>query len=323
VAIPLMALFVAIGYGLIFWIIGIFKSPFARALLFLGVSFLHPLSFNWFIPELAMLDSFFGIYKWQFAAFLFAIALAVTLKSWYKLAGIALLLFSINYQGYKKLPLSKQDIFLSQTKVRQDIKWEERYKNRSIENNLAIINSAIEQKSDIVVISESAFAMFLNVEPILMEKLKELSKKITIVTGALYANNQDSYNSTYYFIDGKVTIANKVILVPFGEEIPLPKFIGRFINEIFYDGAEDYKTAKNPTDINIHGEIFRNAICYEATREELYVNNPKFMIAMSNNAWFTPSIEPTLQKLLLRYFSIRHQTVIYHCANMQGTDIIY
>jgi len=322
-AIPLMALFVALVYGIIFWVIGIVKNPFLRVLLVLILSFIHPLSFNWFIPELTLLDSFIGFSKWQFALFLFAIAFFIELKSWYKAIAIVFLIASINYNPNQNLELSKQKIYLSKTEVPQDIKWEDSYRDESIQNNLNIIYKAIENEYDMVIISESAFALFLNYEPILMEKLKELSKKISIVTGALYTDGKDSYNSTYYFIDGNVTVANKVILVPFGEEIPLPKFIGRFINEIFYNGAEDYKTADKPTDVNIKGEVFRNAICYEATREELFEGNPKFMIAMSNNAWFTPSIGPTLQKLLLRYFSKKHHTVIYHCANSSGTSIIY
>jgi apolipoprotein N-acyltransferase len=321
--IPLMMLFVGLGYGIIFWAIGIFKNPLVRVIFFTLLSYLHPLSFNWFIPELTLLDTFYGIEKWQFGLFLLSIALFIELRSWYKIAALLLILTSIDYSLHKPLKLSDQKIYLSQTFVGQDLKWEESYRDESIQNNFNIIYNAIRDKSDIVVISESAFALFLNVEPVLMNKLKELSKEITIVTGALYADKNDSYNSTYYFIDGNVTIANKVILVPFGEEIPLPKFFKKIINDLFYNGAEDYKTAKKPTDVDINGEIFRNAICYEATREELFEGDPKFMIAMSNNAWFTPSIEPTLQKMLLRYFSRKHHTVIYHCANKGGTTIIY
>ncbi len=320
--IPLMVLFVGLGYGIIFWIIGIFQSPFMRGLLFLGLSFVHPLNFNWMIPELTLIDTFFGISKWQFGLFLLSIALFITLKSWWRIIALLVLIVSINFTPNNSLPLSNQKIYLSDTNLSQDIKWKDYYAEESIQNNLNIIYKAIKQKYDIVVLSESAFALFLNQEPILMEKLKELSQEITIVTGALYSDGYDSYNSTYYFVNTKVKIANKVILVPFGEQIPLPKFLNKLINDFFYNGAEDYKTADNPTDIDIKGEIFRNAICYEATREELYVKNPKFMIATSNNAWFTPSIEPTLQKLLLRYFSIKYKTVIYHSANRGGTTVI-
>ncbi len=321
--IPLMMLFVGFGYGLIFWIIALFLNPFVRALLFGFISYLHPLQFDWCISERTLIYSFFGISKWQFVLFLLAIATFISLKSWQKLLGVLLLVCSINFSANKELELSTQKIYLSQTYLNQKIKWKKSYKEESINNNLNIIYKAIDQKYDIVVLSESAFALFLNYEQELMEELTKLSKEITIITGALYSDGIDSYNSTYYFIDGDVKIAHKVILVPFGEQIPLPKFLNKLINDLFYNGAKDYKTADKPTDINISGEIFRNAICYEATREELYVDSPEFMIATSNNAWFTPSIEPTLQKYLLRYFSHKYKTVIYHSANRGGSTVIY
>ncbi len=322
-AIPLMMFFVSLSYGLLFWIIGIFQHPIMRAFLLLSFSFIHPLKFNWLIPELTLLDTFFGITKWQFGLFLLAISLFIILRSKFKLISLIILILSLNFTPDKKLPLSKQKIYISDTTVSQTIKWDPKYKEESIQNNLNIIYQAIDQEYDIVILTESAFALFLNMEPFLIEKLKSLSKEITIVAGALYSDGTDSYNSTYYFIDTKIQIAHKVMLVPFGEEIPLPKFLNQWINDLFYNGAKDYKTAKLPSDIEIKGELFRNAICYEATREELYAKNPKFMIAMSNNAWFTPSIEPTLQKMLLRYFSYKHNTVIYHAANRGGSALIY
>jgi apolipoprotein N-acyltransferase len=218
--------------------------------------------------------------------------------------------------------MPKQKIYLSSPKTPQELKWEDSYRGESIDNNFKIIKKAIKEGYDIVVLSESAFALFLNTESYLMQELKNLSQKITIVTGGLYFDGKDSYNSTYYFQKGEVMVANKVVLVPFGEEIPLPKFISRYINKIIYDGAEDYIAAKRPVDIKIGDESFRNAICYEATRDELYLNNPKYMIAISNNAWFTPSIEPTLQHMLLRYFSRIHHTTIFHSANMAKTAVI-
>ena len=57
------------------------------------------------------------------------------------------------------------------------------------------------------------------------------------------------------------------------------------------------------------------------------INPPKsdslrIVIAMSNNAWFTPSIEPTLQKLLMRFYARKNGVTIYHSANYKGTGII-
>jgi apolipoprotein N-acyltransferase len=320
-ALPLMALVLAIVYGLIFWFIGIF-SPIIRALLLLLLSHIHPLNFNWFIPELSLIDSFFGIQKWQFALLLLALALSIMIKHPLRYLTLTIMIAALNFTKPTPLPLPQQRIYLSALHTPQRLKWQESYKEESIQINLNIIYDAIIKKYDIVLLSESAFALFLNKDEGLLKKLLTLSKEITIVTGALYFDGKNSYNATYYFINGSFQVANKVVLVPFGEEIPLPKFISRVINDIVYNGADDYIAASKPSDIMIKGERFRNAICYEATREELFVGNPKFMLAISNNAWFTPSIEPTLQKLLLRYFSRLHHTVIFHSANMGENAVI-
>ena len=42
------------------------------------------------------------------------------------------------------------------------------------------------------------------------------------------------------------------------------------------------------------------------------------MIVISNNAWFTPSIEPILQKQLLRYYAKKYGISIYHSGKWQS-----
>ena len=319
--IPLLSLFFSFGYGMIFWFVGLF-SPIIRVIMILLLSYIHPLNYNWFVPEMSLIDSFFGIEKWQFGLILTSLALFIMIRDRLRYFALFIMIGALNFSAPVLLPLPKQSIYLSALHTPQAQKWEESYKEESIQINFNIIYDAIAKEYDIVVLSESAFALFINRDEGLLEKLRELSHEITIVTGGLYFDGKSAYNSTYYFINDTVHIANKVVLVPFGEEIPLPKFISRTINDIIYDGADDYIAASEPSDIEINGEVFRNAICYEATRSELFVGNPKFMIAISNNAWFTPSIEPTLQKLLLRYFSRIHKTVIYHSANMGENALI-
>ncbi len=322
--IPLMMLFVSVGYGVIFWAVGLFRHPLMRALLFWLMSYFHPLNFNWFVPELTLIDSFFGIEKWQFGLFLVGVVLLRNRNVRYRWLAILPLLLAVEWRSAPPLPLPEEKIYLSRITTPQATKWKEPYKSRTIEKNFEEIRRAIERGYDVIILHESAFATFLNSRPDLMERLKNLSEKIAIVTGGLYYDyeTKNAYNSTYYFIEGQAKIANKVVLVPFGEQIPLPGFISRYINAIVFDGAEDYIGASRPTDVKIGKNLFRNAICYEATREELFVGNPRFMIAISNNAWFAPSIEPTLQYLLLRYFSRRHHTVIFHCANMGRNAVI-
>ncbi len=324
--IPFIIILVALVYAIIFTLISYSSNPLIRAIFILFLSYLHPFHFSWLKPELIFINSYLGIEKWQFGVTLFALSLASHLykkdKKNLAILSIFLIIFAINLPSKSKNINFKNNITLVDQKIPQDIKWDPRYKEQIIQKDISAIKKAIRDKKDMVILSESAFPIYLNTNEQLLSILKKLSKKIVIITGALRYEKSGYYNSTYYFIDGKVKVANKVVLVPFGEEIPLPKFLRDFINYLFFEGAEDFKTAKYPTTIKIAGKIFTNAICYEATEDIIYQNRPHYVIATSNNAWFTPSIEPTLQNLLLKYYSKIYHTTIIHSANMGISGII-
>jgi len=156
-----------------------------------------------------------------------------------------------------------------------------------------------------------------------IEEIKNYSHHIAIVTGSLTYENDNFFNSSYFFQEGQMQVAHKIVLVPFGEEVPFPEFINTFINQVFFDGAKDYQKAKAPQDFTIKGITFRNAICFEATKDLLFEGNPRAMIAISNNAWFTPSTEQILQNLLLKLYARKYKTVIYHSANAGKSGIIF
>jgi apolipoprotein N-acyltransferase len=109
-------------------------------------------------------------------------------------------------------------------------------------------------------------------------------------------------------------IIDKHILVPFGEYIPIP-FFQKEINEIFFAGASDYSTAKTFGEFSIKNYKFVNAICYEATVEDLYKLKPHFIVALSNDAWFMPSIMPSLQQMIIKIYAKRYGKIVYHSIN--------
>lgn len=332
--IPIVVLGFGLGYALLFLATSIRDKVLIRALLFFGLSFVSPLNFNWLKPELLLVDSFFDADKLSFAAILVAIVLFEMLKTYSfrlkrfdlksdlkKFLFIIPLAFAFDYSTPKQSEFLSVDIDLPTYSVEQDKKWTRDYLPIVVEKNLKLIDSSIENRYDVVVLPETAFPMILNNYEDLVELLKEKSEKIAIITGALHSQ-EGLYNATYFFNNGEMQIAHKVVLVPFGEEVPFPKLIRDWINDTFYGGAEDYKTADTPTDFEINGVKFRNAICYEATTDTLYEGNPKYMIAMSNNAWFTPSTEPALQKLLFKYYAKKYGTTIYASNNKSENYIV-
>ncbi|RXK13161.1 apolipoprotein N-acyltransferase [Halarcobacter mediterraneus] len=318
-----MILLIALGYSLIFYFMTIIDKTIFRVFTIFIVSFIHPLGFNWFIPELSFVNSYLPFSKPYFALILALIYMFIKLQRFQKLLAFIPLLFIFSNKGIY-IDNTNLTISMPQMNVSQNQKWHEENLALIIDNNFNLIDKAILEENDLIILPETIFPVVLNKENFLLDKLLKKSHKINIILGALYYEEGNYYNATYHFKNGNIKVAKKVVLVPFGEKIPLPKFLVDFINEKFYNGAQDYVTAKEPTDFIINNTKFRNAICYEATTDKIFenLNDIKYMIVTSNNAWFTPSIEPTLQKLLLKYYAKKYDITIFHSVNGSSNYVI-
>lgn len=325
--IPFITILIGIIYGVIFYCFSIINNNiYIRALCIFIFSYIYPFNFNWFQIELLFINSHFGITKLHLILILLSMILLNKLKNRYKILFIIPLLISIYLSQIRSTIIQKPNIKIStpQLNVDQNIKWKFEYKDFIIENNIKLIDNAIKNNYDLIILPESAFPIVLNDNKKLLSILKEKSTKINIVTGSLYRKNGLYYNSTYYFSKKNLKIANKIVLVPFGEAIPLPQQIRNLLNNTFYNGAKDYERAKKPTTFNIKGIKFRSAICYEATTNQIFkdLKDTKYMIAISNNAWFKPSIQHIIQNLLLKYYAKKYNIMIYHVSNSTPNKII-
>jgi len=334
--IPFIIFFIGVGYGIIFWGLNkvfsffnfkLFTLPFSLYMwaffIIFGFDYIKPFTFDWLKPEVLLAATFILPTKLNlFFLMSFFIVLQIIKnyhKFWLKILAFLLILMTfIPHQ--KSIPMPNLKINLISTHIPQNKKWNKKYIPIEIKNNFKYITNSI-GKYDVVVLPESAFPLFLNLYPDLMNKLLNLSKKITIVTGALHYTNKKFFNSTYVFENAKVQILNKHILVPFGEYIPIP-FFQKEINKIFFNGASDYQTAKNFGIFKIKHYKFINAICYESTIEKLYKLKPKYIIALSNMAWFMPSIAPVLQKLLIKTYAVKYKKIVFHSLNGYKSYII-
>ncbi|WP_456479741.1 apolipoprotein N-acyltransferase [Nautilia sp.] len=318
--IPFVDVLIALFYGFVFLIIFktyefISKKNLYAAKIFLvlvfvfGFDYITPFTFDWFKPEILFVNTVFAVSK----AVLFLVTVSAVFYKELKWFGILLMIFALFFKpAFPKEP--KLDIYVSYTDVPQDKKWDKNFIPVEIKNNFTIITKAIRLKKDVVILPESAFPLFLNRHADLMDRLKKLSGKITIITGALHLKDSKYYNSTYIFEKGGVKILDKHILVPFGEYIPLP-FFEKEINEIFFGGASDYKTSGKFGVFDIKGYKFINAICYEASVEDLYELGPEYVAALSNDAWFMPSVMPSLQQMLIKTYALKYSKRVYHSIN--------
>jgi len=317
---------VALGFGFVYALyygtMALTLNPFLRATILLGLTFVWPMDFNWMQPEIIFVESYLGFEKWQFALILFSLALSGWFEGFKKIFPLLLLIGAIQ-TSYDTPPLPDVKIKLVSTDISQDFKWQNDRLNLTIQENFDAIDDAIAKGYDLIVLPESAFPLYMNEYDVISKALAERSLHIAILTGTLHKEDGLNYNVSYLFDQGNITVAKKTILVPFGEYIPLPEFLRGWVNREIFGGGADFVTAEKPTDFAIKGVNFRNAVCYEATREELYTPEVRYMIAVSNNGWFKPSIEPTVQKLLIRFYARKNHTVVFHAANGGGSGIVY
>lgn len=318
---PFISFGFAIIYLLFFGVLALTNVVYLRAILLFGLSFFEPFEWNWMQIELVFVESFIGINKYQLILVLLSLSLPAYVKKPYKYAPLALLILALNFNSYEP-KAAELNIKLVNTDITQDKKWKKETLSSTIGMVFSEIESAIDKKYDIVVFPESVFPLYMNHNQLLIDRLQEYSKHISIIAGTLYKEDGHSYNVTYLFDNGRFEVAKKLVLVPFGEYVPLPAFARDYINDMFFAGEADFKTANEPTDFTIKGVKFRNAICYEATSSRLYEGEVDFMIAISNNAWFAPSIEPTIQNLLMRFYARKNNTIIYHSANYKGSGVV-
>ena len=321
--VPLIILSVSLVYAYTFWLIGVLgKTAYLQAFLLLGISFFKPFGFNWLKFELVLLHSYFFPTLLSLGCLLGALTIVKIAPKWLKLLAIpclCLALLPMQKEVKNQIPLN---IELPTMHIPQAKLWEKEHQDEIILLDFKLIEEAIKAQKELIVLPESAFPLYLNREPFLIDKLLEYSKSIGIILGSLTYEDNKFYNSSYFFNEGTMQVAHKIILVPFGEEIPLPEFVTTLINKLFFNGAQDYAKALTPYDFHFKNIKLRNAICFEATTDKLYQGNPQVMIALSNNAWFSPSIQQTLQHLLLEYYAKKYNTTIYHSANSGKSGVI-
>lgn len=317
---------VALGFGFVYALyygtMALTTNALLRALILFGLTFVWPMDFNWMQPEIIFVESYLGFTKWQFALILFSLALSGYISGFKKLFPLLLLIGAVQ-TSYTSPPIPDLKIKLVSTDISQDFKWQRDQLPQTIQDNFSAIDNAIAQGYDLIVLPESAFPLYMNEHTEIAQALSERSLHIAILTGTLHKEDGLNYNVSYLFNQGTITVAKKTILVPFGEYIPLPSFLKGWVDRHIFGGGSDFVTADKPTDFTIKGVTFRNAVCYEATRAELYTPDVRYMIAVSNNGWFKPSIEPTVQNLLIRFYARKNHTVVFHAANGGGSGIIY
>lgn len=312
---------ISLFYGMVFKFT--FKFKIFRIILLLYSSYLGLFGFNYFMSEALISTSIFKVDK--LTLFILIVAILLFKLSRFRLIVVVILLFiciDFNFLRVHDVP-NFSHIKIMQTQTQQGLRSSQTQEMINFHLN-AIKHTIKEGNKNLIIFPESAFFTLLNKQQGLIKTLKELSYDINIIVGSLFVDEGgEIYNSAYLFSNGIMQVIHKKILVPFGEYYPA--LLTPIVKLVLGSGFKPSFVV--PSDhrwdfILNDGSKLRMAICYEGNFNEAYYDSPKEIILISNNAWFYPSVEPTLQYMLLKYYARKFNSFILHSSNYSRSMII-
>ncbi|MCM8820039.1 MAG: apolipoprotein N-acyltransferase, partial [Candidatus Omnitrophica bacterium] len=149
----------------------------------------------------------------------------------------------------------------------------------------------------------------------LIKIIKQLKRDI--ILGAVIKENENFYNAALYFnVEGELLdIYRKIKLVPFGEYVPLRKYLGfiRAINEV-----ADMKRGNKQTIFDYHGKKFSVLICFEDIFPLFVLSISKevdFLINITNDEWFKGNPQARQHLAIMCFRAIETRRPIIRVAN--------
>ncbi len=190
----------------------------------------------------------------------------------------------------------KLDVVLIQGNISQEMKWDRSKHVYIMEKYLAMSKSYFD--ADIIIWPETAIPTYYSmVKDSFIQKVKQTADEndIDFLMGVFTfdPNNAHVYNSVMT-LGSKLGFYRKQHLVPFGEYIPfrgLLTFLERYIDL----PMADISRGEGRPLVSLKGHPVGTSICYEAVYGNEVVKampEAKFLINVSNDAWFGDSLAP-------------------------------
>ncbi len=310
------------------------------------------LGYTWmFEIHFAQLGSVFGIYGLSFFAVLIGLLPVLFWKKKSnqsnkigdKILAASLVcfllinfLFGLFYIDSKKIITDDQTkIRLLQANVKQEIKWVESQKRDNFLKHVYATNQKNLDDVDVVIWSETSVPYVVNDDEALLEYMRQaVPNKGILITGGLRLKREDIgekkfpdvWNSIFVVSNEGVTQHyDKHHLVPFGEFVPLHKFLSfLFLDEAIDSitgGGKGFSEGDGPQTLIAESFTFGPLICYEAIFSGEVIDKkhlPDIFVNLTNDAWFGNSSGPYQHFNMARMRAIEYGIPLIRVA---GTGI--
>lgn len=177
----------------------------------------------------------------------------------------------------------------------QKLKWDEKSSEAIVNYNKKLIDKALTENTDLIILPEAAFPVFLEFHEELFNYLIDLSYKKPILFGNIRMDfiNKKYFNSNFFINKGNISLYDKIHLVPFGEYFPLQKLF-KPIKYYFFGDSDAFSSGKIASTFKFKNFTFAAIICYEGAYtglvQRFMKTNPDFFVINTNDSWFGNSI---------------------------------
>ncbi len=212
-----------------------------------------------------------------------------------------------------------------QGNISQDLKWDKRLKTKTVKKYISMSLSSAPERPELVVWPETAAPFYFEYETALRKRILRAIRQsgMNYIIGSPHyekeANGYGFYNSAY-LIDSGGKVAgryDKVHLVPFGEYVPLKKwlpFLGKMVEQV-----GDFKPGEKGDAISLGGHRMGMLICYEiifpGLSRAMGKNGAELLINITNDAWFGKTSAPFQHFSMAVFRAIENKRALVRSAN--------
>jgi len=219
----------------------------------------------------------------------------------------------------------QRTVAVIQGNVDQGMKWDEAFRQATIERYLRLTREAAAGNPDLVVWPETATPFYFGLETAptraVLEGLLAIRRPLLLGSPAVSRTAEgDRYYNRAYLLDGAGRIQSmydKAHLVPFGEYVPLKRwlpFVGKMVAQV-----GDFHAGKPGAVIDWEGVSLGIQICYEAIFPELaraqVASGAQLLVNMTNDAWYGPTGAPHQLLAMTVFRAVENRRSLARAAN--------
>ena len=252
---------------------------------------------------------------------------------------IIFLIFSISYGYYRFAEYGPDQgkkesvkVAIIQGNIDQSLKWNPEYQKETMDIYLRLSRSTYPNKPRLIVWPETSTPFFFQNENEYTVKILRLaaeSEAHLFFGSPAYKGDKNAityYNRIYHisprgYVQGYY---DKVHLVPFGEYVPMKKWLP-FVHRLV-PAAGDFTPGKEVATLVLPDFTVGPLICYEAIFPEISRAHARkkadFFINLTNDAWFGVSSAPYQHLVMSSFRAIENRRPLIRAANTGFSAII-